>query len=379
MKKTICRVCGGQLHKEPLLEQHNMPAAAQCLPDKKMLACDKGIDLKIFQCSECGLIQLTNDPVPYYKEVIRAAAFSKEMKGFRHKQFNEFVRKYDLIGKKVVEIGCGRGEFLSIMKQAGVKEYGIEGSIQSVNFCKKSSLNVVKGFINRVSYKMAGAPFAGFYILNYLEHLPEPNVVLRGICNNLDDGGIGLVEVPNFDMVIQKGLFSEFISDHLLNFTSETLNLALNLNGFEVLESKKIWHEYIISAVVRKRGRLDMSSFSGYQAKLAKEINAYIAEFGHKRVAVWGAGHQALSVFSLARLSGKIRYVIDSAPFKQEKYTPATHIPIVSPDMLKIDPVDAIIIIAASYSDEVARTIRENYGGGINIAILRDYGLEQVT
>jgi len=77
-------------------------------------------------------------------------------------------------------------------------------------------------------------------------------------------------------------------------------------------------------------------------------------------------------------LADKIRYVIDSAVFKQGKYTPATHIPIVHPDTLNSDPVDAIIVMAASYSDEVARIIRQKFDRNINVAILRDFGLETV-
>ena len=97
-----------------------------------------------------------------------------------------------------------------------------------------------------------------------------------------------------------------------------------------------------------------------------------------KKVAIWGAGHQALAIISLTDLADKIRYVVDSAVFKQGKFTPATHIPIVSPDVLDSDPVDAVIVMAASYSDEVARIIREKFDGKINVSILRDFGLEEV-
>ncbi len=87
----------------------------------------------------------------------------------------------------------------------------------------------------------------------------------------------------------------------------------------------------------------------------------------------WASG---LAVISLMDLAGKIKYVVDSATFKQGKYTPATHVPIVSPDALDSDPVDAIIVMAASYSDEVARIIRQKFDKNINIAILRDFGLK---
>ncbi|MFQ6034721.1 MAG: methyltransferase domain-containing protein [Sedimentisphaerales bacterium] len=353
-----------------------MPRAAQFLPDAESLESDKGVDLEICQCSGCGLVQLSNDPVPYYKEVIRAAAISEEMKDFRRKQFESFIQKYSLKRKKVIEIGCGRGEYLSIMQQFGVDAYGLEYSAESVTQCVKNGLKVSKGFIQSSTYKINHAPFDAFFILNFLEHLPDPNATLTGICNNLTDDAIGLVEVPNFDMILRNKLFSEFISDHLFYFTKETLTTTLRQNGFEIIDCHQVWHEYVISAIVTKRAKLDLSHFYQYQSQLKNEIEEYIRRFKDKKVAIWGAGHQALAIISLINLAGKIRYVVDSAPFKQDKFTPATHVPIVSSDALDSDPVDAVIVMAASYSDEVAKIIRQEFDRNIHISILRDFGLE---
>ncbi|MCD6399141.1 MAG: methyltransferase domain-containing protein [Candidatus Aenigmarchaeota archaeon] len=373
-----CRVCGHKFFEEPLLRYENMPKAAQFLPDAESLERDKGVDLEVYQCSGCGLVQLSNGPVPYYKEVIRAAAISEEMKDFRKMQFGSFVQKYFLKGKKVIEIGCGRGEYLSIMQQSGVEAYGLEYSAESVMQCVKNGLKVSKGFIQSSSYRLKDAPFDAFYILNFLEHLPDPNSTLRGIYNNMTADAIGLVEVPNFDMILRNKLFSEFIGDHLFYFTKETLNATLSLNGFEIIECNEVWHDYIISAVIKKRKKIDISHFYQYQAQLKNEIEEYIHRFGDKKVAIWGAGHQALAIISLINLADKIRYVVDSAAFKQGKYTPATHLPIVSPEALNSDPVDAVIVMAASYSDEVVRIIRQKFDRNINISILRDFGLEEV-
>lgn len=378
MATNKCRVCGNKFFKEPLLRYKNMPRAAQFLPDAESLESDKGINLEVCQCSGCGLVQLSNDPVPYYKEVIRASAFSEEMKDFRMKQFNSFIRKFSLKGKKIIEIGCGRGEHLFLMQQFGVEAYGLEYSAESVMQCVKNGLKVSRGFLENSTGKLNYAPFDAFFILNFLEHLPDPNSILGGIYNNLTDGAVGLVEVPNFDMILRNKLFSEFISDHLFYFTKETLNTTLSLNGFEVIKSSEVWHDYIISAVVKKRKRLDLSHFHKYQTKVQQEIEEYISRFKDKKVAIWGAGHQALAIIALVDLADKIKYVVDSAPFKQSKHTPATHIRIVSPDTLDSDPVDAIIVMAASYSDEVARIIQQKFDRNINIAILRDFGLEVV-
>jgi len=353
-----------------------MPAAAQFLPDTASLASDKGVVLEVYQCSGCGLVQLNNDPVPYYREVIRAAAFSEEMRDFRAEQFNGFVQKYALKGKRIIEIGCGLGEYLSLIQESGVEAYGLEYSEESVKQCVKNGLKVSKGFIENSTYRLDHAPFDAFFILNFLEHLPDPNSSLTGIYNNLTKDAVGLVEVPNFDMILRNRLFSEFIGDHLFYFTAETLSEILRQNGFEIIDCHEVWHDYIISTIVKKRERLDIACFNKHQAELKNEMEEYLDRFKDKKVAVWGAGHQALAVISLVNIADKISYVVDSAAFKQGKYTPTTHLPIVAPDTLDSDPVDAIIVMAASYSDEVAQIIRQKYDNNIDIAILRDFGLE---
>ena len=355
-----------------------MPSVAQFLPDIKSLEGDKGINLEVCQCSGCGLVQLSNDPVPYFRETIRAAAFSQEMKDFRIGQFSELMDRFSLQGNKIIEIGCGRGEYLSLLKQCGADPYGLEQSRESVEKCLKNGLNVSQGFIEYTDFRIDHSPFDAFVILNFLEHLPNINTVLRGIYNNLADNAVGLVEVPNFDMMLKNNLFSEFTSDHLFYFTQDTISETLKLNGFEILECNEIWHDYIISAVVRKRARLNLEPFYNHQVKLKCEIREYINQFGYNKVAIWGAGHQALAIISLMDLAGSIKYVVDSATFKQGRYTPATHIPIVSPETLESDPVDAVIVMAAGYSDEVSRIIRQRFDKNLRVTILRDHGLEIV-
>ena len=127
-----CRVCGAALSKKPLLSYKNMPAASQYFPDAHNLKKDKGVDLKVFGCQGCGLIQLANKPVSYYREDIRASVFSPEMKKFRLKQFAGFINKYRINGKKILELGCGKGEYLSFMKNLGMKATGIENSASAV-------------------------------------------------------------------------------------------------------------------------------------------------------------------------------------------------------------------------------------------------------
>jgi 2-polyprenyl-3-methyl-5-hydroxy-6-metoxy-1,4-benzoquinol methylase len=374
--RHTCRVCGQALFPEPLVLYRNMPGAAQSFPEAREPILDRGTDLAVTQCSSCGLVQLSGSPLPYYREVIRASAFSQEMRNFRTQQFRSWVDEFGLSGSKVLEIGCGRGEYLSLLKASGVIAHGLEYSADAVKACTAQGLSVQRGFVADSSQALAGHPFNAFFCFNFMEHWPDPVDSLRGIHDQLCDGGLGFVEVPNFDMILEKGLYSEFISDHLSYFTAESLAFTLRQSGFELLRCERIWHDYILSAVVKKRSPVDLSLLDSRRFEMTHALRTFIDRFPVSSLAIWGAGHQALATIALTGIGNSIKYVVDSAPFKQGKLTPATHIPIVPPSALKSDPASAIIVMAASYSDEVLSIIRRDYGVTIPVAILRDAGLE---
>ncbi|WP_434632931.1 methyltransferase domain-containing protein [Chromobacterium sp. CV08] len=374
-----CRLCAQPLFPEPLLVQHDMPAAAQGLPTAEQLPDDRGVRLALRQCGGCGLAQLDAEPVPYWRDVIRAAGISPEMRDFRLGQFGAWLERHGLKGRKVLEVGCGRGEYLSLLAEAGADAYGVEHLEDSVDACARAGLRVERGFVDGPETRLSAGPFDGFMILNFLEHIPSAHLTLRGIAANLADGAVGMVEVPNFDMIVEKGLFAEFIPDHLFYFTEGTLRRLLEANGFEVLDCRAEWHDYVLSAIVRKRAPQDLSALAACQGALRASFDDFLGRFGEGRVAIWGAGHQALALISLMDIAGRIRYVLDSAPFKQGRYTPATHLPIVPPQRLQDGEVDAVIVLAASYSAEVVRQIQARHGERFAIAWLDGNRLQTVS
>ena len=112
--------------------------------------------------------------------------------------------------------------------------------------------------------------------------------------------------------------------------------------------------------------------------KRYKELQEYIEKYD--KVAIYGAGHQSLAVISLAEIGAKIEYVVDDATFKQGRYAPASNIPIVASNVLfedlSVGSIQAVIVMAASYSDEVATKLIKTQANALDIAILRQDGLE---
>ncbi len=371
-----CKSCGALCTQPPVLQYPGQPAGAQHLPVPENADQDKPFDLSVFQCPACGLVQLNAVPVPYYREVVRAAAVSAEMAAFRTGQFADFVHQHGLAGKKVLECGCGAGEFLPFMRQAGAVVTGMEYGENNVKQARAAGFQVERLFFDTGAERLPSGPFAGFYILNYLEHVPDLRAFLAGIRGNLAPGAVGLVEVPNFDVLLARGTFAEFMRDHLYYFTAKSLSLLLETSGFDVLSAQPVFHDYVLSLQVRLRPPTDFSAFAVARQNLTGKLNALVAQYGGRRTAIWGASHQAFALLAFAGLHDKLKCIVDSAPFKQGCLSPATHIPIVAPDSLQPGDLDLLIAAAGGYSEEVARLARQRFGSTIVIYILRENGLE---
>ena len=59
------------------------------------------------------------------------------MEGLRKSQYKHFIEFASLEGKKIIEVGCGRGEFLGMLSDFPVEGYGTEHKKGSCTDCKK--------------------------------------------------------------------------------------------------------------------------------------------------------------------------------------------------------------------------------------------------
>lgn len=380
MNRDKCLICDSRSSsKDMLLSLPNMPASAQNIPTKDELDSDYSISLNLYQCSCCGLVQLDAEPVAYYKHVIRAGGGSSTMINLRRQEYEDFMKRFDLQNKRVIEIGCGRGEFLKVWKEFPIEAVGIEYDDNLVKEANDNGLNVCKAYAENAGTQLPGAPYDAFVQFNFMEHQPDPNGMVQCIYNNLTDDGVGLVTVPSLEYILQYDGYYELIRDHLAYYSEGALRYLFEKNGFDVVGCRTVnrdTHEII----VRKRKKVNVESWKQNFLDLKDEIEQYVDEYlsKGKKVAIWGASHQGFTLASSLQLSDKISYIIDSAVFKQGKYAPGSHIPIYGRDHYKEEPVASILIVAPGYTDEIAAIIKKELSENIDIRTLRSNHIEKI-
>ncbi len=383
-----CIACGEKLEGKGLLSFDGMPASAQNIPDAEEVKEDHGVSLNLHQCKNCGLVQFDCEPVDYYRDVIRSGGFTTTMVELRRRQFDHLIRTYDLECRKFIEVGCGQGEFLGVLAEFPVQAYGVEHREDLVELARKKGLNVVRGFTEDPDTVLGeNGPYDVFLSFNFLEHQPEPGVMLDCIWNNLTEDGLGLVTVPSLEYILQYDGYYELIRDHIAYYSFETLGNLLTLHGFEVLEEEMVNRD-TCAVIVRKVQReekkvrpveqVDVSTMEASYGMIRDEIlklSDTLQREG-KTLAVWGASHQGFTLAATTCLKETAKYIIDSAPFKQGRFAPTSHLPIVAPDYFHTEPVDAILIVAPGYTKEISDSIRSNFGENVSIMTLRSDHLE---
>ncbi|MFO3713529.1 class I SAM-dependent methyltransferase [Oribacterium sp. P9] len=414
-----CIACGHAL--SPLMTLDDMPASAQNIPAASELAEDHPLSLTLCQCPSCGLVQFDTEPVDYYRDVIRAGGGTRTMTRLRYEEYARLLtamQEHHIHGRRIVEVGCGRGEFLRMWQNlaedpegaaalardqardplsgqpnaAPLHLVGLEHKpslVEEANAVADKKYRVYEGFATG-DVRYPEGPFDAFVQFNFLEHQPDPCDMLRNIGRNLKPQALGLITVPSFEYILRYNGYYELLRDHIANYTEFTLQKLLQDCGFELL-SMDLVNRDTIEAIVRKAdpdelselhysGRLiDVSALRDSYDRLSASVNAHIDHLSESRrtMAIWGASHQGFTLAATTKLGGRVEYIIDSAPFKQGRFSPASHIPIVAPDYAVAHPVDEILIVAPGYTDEIAGIIRERFDENVRILVLRTDRIEE--
>jgi SAM-dependent methyltransferase len=138
----------------------------------------------------------------------------------------------------VVDLGCGRGEFLELLRSAGIEAKGVEGNAHAVRECRGRGLDVVEGDLVEFLRGQGAGSLGAVFAAQVAEHLPPPVLaaLLAEAHRALRPGGLLVLETVNPASAL--GFLDVFIRDltHERPLHPETLRFLAAAAGFsEVL------------------------------------------------------------------------------------------------------------------------------------------------
>jgi len=341
--------------------------------------------LDVYFCNECKHLQLLDvvDPNYLYKKYIYVS-------GTSHVFVNHFQRYFQYIKQNyfdsglVIDIGSNDGTLLNFFSQDGYKVIGVEPAKKIANEAIKNGIPTIIEFFNQDLSKKILEEYGSASIItanNVFAHIDNPIEVLEGVKILIKKfNGIFVIEVSYLLDVIKNNLFDTIYHEHLDYHSIISLNEFFHNNGFEIINvehvnthggSVRIFTQLIggkfsvsksVTNFIKKEKQFGLDAIDTY-IDFSKKIN----EIGHqlndllyslklKGKTIFGYGAPAKATTLMYHYgigSDKISYIVDDSIWKQNLYTPGTHIPIVPRSYLKKNKPDYILILAWNFASSI--------------------------
>ena len=350
--RNDCRFC----HKKKftlLLDLGKQPSQGAYL-DSYNLGKENFYPLRLFQCKNCGLVQL-RDVVkdeffqPYLSSVTLSAHFQAYAK--------ELNERFLEPGEFVVEFGSNDGVLLKPLKDLGVKVLGIEPDARTARIAiEKGIPTLIKPFTQKTA-KQIKRKAKMVLANNVFAHIDDMDDVMKGIDVLLKDEGLFIFEVHNF-LNILEGQYDNIYFEHLNYYTISTLAPFLSKYGFHIFEVKPILtHGGSIRVFTKKISNTNLNIKA---KKHKKELINLLKSLKAKKKTIigYGAAGRANTLLNYCGISAEyLDYIIDDSPSRFGRYTPGMHIPIVKPSKKDLE-ADYIVILAWNYKDEIMKKMK---------------------
>lgn len=343
-------------------------------------------DIRLGFCRTCGMIyNFAFDPgrMEYSQSYENSLHFSPRFQAYAEELAAQLIEKYQLYHKNIIEIGCGKGEFLSLLCRAG-KNHGVgfdpsyDGNREENG--KLTDITFIPDFYSGTYAEKYAADF--ICCRQVLEHIQHPRdflLRLRQAIRERRETGV-FFEVPDVMYTLRDFGIWDILYEHCSYFSIPALRRLFGETGFAVRQVYQTFGDQFLCveafpAVAPALPTLDtaaedleqlsnlVSSFwRNYQYKVETwEGNLRrLCERG-KRVVVWGGGTKGVIFLNTVKNDEQIRYVIDINPHKQGMYIAGTGQEIVPPEFLHKYQPDMVLIMNPIYKAEI-RSMLEQVG-----------------
>jgi SAM-dependent methyltransferase len=376
---AVCSACCGELVR--FFDMAETPTNRVTLraTRESALNCRTG-RIELGFCEACGAIsnmafdaaRVDYDPI-YDNSLYFSPAFQK----YSEEVARDLVERYDLHGKKVIEIGCGKAEFLAQVCALGNNHgTGFDPSFVpgNVNLEVGQGIAVIPDFYS----ERYGHCAADFIICRQVfEHIANPRPLLesvrRAFASNSD--AALFFEVPSASFIFQKQSFWDILYEHCFYYSSGALARLFSSCGFDVLRvSETFGGQYLCLEARPCCGTVGSMNDAGDDLhSMRRDIQQFANAFRHhcshwekmldcfsaegKRIVVWGAGTKGTLFLNTFRDIGSLEYIVDVNPRKWGLYIPGSGQKVVSPEFLKEYRPNILLIMNANYYDEISRQV----------------------
>jgi SAM-dependent methyltransferase len=369
-----CPVCVGTRFT-PIYHLPKVPIFCnQFWPTKSDAMRAVGGVLDIVQCDACSHVvnaAFDADQIEYAAGYENSLHFSPTFGSYAEELATRLVHRYGIRGKKILEIGCGDGDFLIMLCEKGRNQgFGFDPSQtdRRVDGANGATVTI------RGDYYVADTRIADVDVIcsrHVLEHLSDPGSLLRSLrdWHKNQPGAIAYFEVPNGDFCLKPHGVWDLIYEHVSYFTPQSLSLLLRACGYRVLDTGLAFGEQFLWAEVDFEGGSDTNFDlaepgtserirAGYEMMIEtsqRKIETFAAR-GFK-MALWGAGSKGVTFLNIADSARSIDTVVDINPRKQSHYVALTGQKVVAPEELPGIKPDIIFVMNSVYIREIAATL----------------------
>lgn len=380
-----CPVCGGR--GELFFSQRDLPTLIGILwPDAASARnCAKG-DVDLAFCGDCGFVWNTLfdiEKINYNEDYNNSLHHSPLFQGYTADLVSRLVSTYALQRKTIVDIGGGKGDFLRLLCEAGANDgYGFDPSYEGVAH-EDLAKSRIEWRQELYSEETAREVQADLIVSRFVfEHVPDPIAFLEMVRDSIQYPSRTVIyfEVPNLDLIVNRGSLWDVIYEHCSFFGKEALAAAFLRAGFEVIAIHEPFDKQFLSIearvappYVRADLHVNHGQTWGDPAELAREVDAFKRGIGEKmatwrerlanwreggvKAVAWGAGAKAVSFFNITAAGDAIEAVVDVNPAKQGKFLPGTGHPIIAPEALKAMAPDVVVLLNPVYAEEIRQSL----------------------
>jgi SAM-dependent methyltransferase len=328
-------------------------------------------------CHACGFISNTafdQALAVYSTRYEETQGFSPRFQRFADDLAHRLVDRFDLHGKDVLEIGCGKGEFLlRVCELGGNRGIGVDPSVVLERVRQPAAGQV--SFIADLYRKQHADLPADFVICRHtLEHIHDVAGFMELLRANLAGRSATTVffELPDTLRVLREVAFWDIYYEHCSYFTVGSLVRLFERSGFTVLDASLDYDDQYILLEARSddgSGR----ALTGPQVDQVGEVAAAVHEFRRRhqaqlaawderlvrlyadgrRAVVWGAGSKGVAFLGALPAAERIEVAVDVNPYKHGMFMAATGQRIVPPAFLASYRPDVVIVMNPIYREEI--------------------------